>query len=228
MKIGGFIASSLIDYPDKIAAVIFFRGCNFRCPYCHNSWLLEKKEKSISLSYILDFLKKRIGKLDGVVLSGGEPTIQSNLKNVIEKIKNLGYPVKLDTNGYKPETIAKLLNGNLLDYIAMDIKGPFYKYGKITNSDIKIEKIKQSINIIKSSRIDYEFRTTVVKSLLTENDILTCGKHIKGAKTYYLQKFNHNNNTLDKNFKKEETYSDEELKKIIGKLKFNVKNSAFR
>lgn len=192
MKIGGFQKFSLIDYPGKIAAVIFTQGCNFRCPYCHNPELVlpELFEKEIPLNEIMEFLKFRKEKLDGVVVTGGEPTLQADLSEVLRDIKNLGYSIKLDTNGTNPEVIKELIDKKLIDYIAMDIKAPFEKYDELSGIESDINKIKQSIRVIMISGIDYEFRTTVVKYLLTEKDVELLKSEFSNAKRYVLKDFN--------------------------------------
>ena len=149
--IGGVQKTSLVDFPEKVAAVVFTQGCNFRCGYCHNPDLLEFGQKTEWNEHsFFDFLKTRLGKLDGVVISGGEPTLQSDLHDFIEKIKQMGFAVKLDTNGTNPKIVEKLLKNNLLDYIAMDIKAPLFKYKEITGVNVNIDDIKQSISIIMS------------------------------------------------------------------------------
>ena len=214
--IGGLKKTSLIDYPDKISTIVFTTGCNFRCGYCHNAGLVNGKSKNevCSTDSFFDFLKKRVGKLDAVVISGGEATLQPDLIEFVKRIKELGYVVKLDTNGYKPEIIYRLLENSLVDYIAMDIKAPLDKYAFITNVDIDVVKIKESINLIMSSYIDYEFRTTVLKKQLDYIDFNKIAKLIKGAKKYFLQKFVVQSEILDESLNKEETYTDEEFKKI--------------
>ncbi len=227
MQIGGIIPSSLLDYPGKISAVVFCIGCNFRCPYCQNSWLLDNEKPLFSANDVFELLKDRVGKLDGVVLSGGEPTIQKNIVSFAKRIKEMGFLIKLDTNGNKPEIISRLLDQNLLDYIAMDIKGPLKRYPEIINTNINIENIKESIELIKNSNIKHEFRTTLVRSMLAEPDILECGRLIEGTGTYYLQKFRPDN-VLDINFKSEKTYSDKELEIIVDKLSFFVDKCEYR
>ena len=214
--IGGLKKTSLIDYPDKISTIVFTTGCNFRCGYCHNAGLVSGKSKNevCSTDSFFDFLKKRVGKLDAVVISGGEATLQPDLIEFVKRIKDFGYLVKLDTNGYKPEIIYRLLENSLVDYIAMDIKAPLDKYAFITNVDIDVVKIKESINLIMSSYIDYEFRTTVLKKQLDYIDFDKIAKLIKGAKKYFLQKFVVQSEILDESLNKEETYTDEEFKKI--------------
>jgi pyruvate formate lyase activating enzyme len=212
--IGGLQKSSLLDYPDKISAIIFTQGCNFRCGYCHNSELISIKQPEITISDCFDFLKTRIDKLDGVVITGGEPCLQSGLNNFVKEVKSLGFLVKLDTNGCFPDILKELLDGNLLDYIAMDIKAPLEKYNEITNSAIDTGKIQKSIKLIMNSGIDYEFRTTVVKSQLSFNDFEKIRQLISGAKRYYLQKFEPSK-ILDKKLMNETTYTEREFNTII-------------
>lgn len=220
-KIGGFQKTTFLDYPEKIACIVFTTGCNFRCGYCHNPELF-KSELVLTVPAFFDFLKSRKGKLDGVVITGGEPTLQNGLEDFIKEIKNLEFLVKLDTNGTNPKILEYLLNLNLLNYVAMDIKAPLDKYKKITNVDFDIQKIKDSINLIKNSEIDYEFRTTVVKSQLSFEDFKSIGMLLEGAKKYYLQKFVASK-ILDGALMSAETYSDEEFKIILEELKQYVK-----
>ena len=211
-NIGGFQKTSFLDYPEKISCIVFTSGCNFRCGYCHNPELF-KTEPVLTVPAFFDFLKARKGKLDAVVITGGEPTLQSGLFDFVKEIKNLNFLVKLDTNGTNPKILGELLNLNLLDYVAMDIKAPLDRYKQITNVDLDIKKIKDSINLIKSSKIDYEFRTTVLKSQLKYEDFEKIGILLQGAKKYYLQKFVVSK-LLDDSLKDEETYSDSEFKII--------------
>ncbi len=219
MIIGGFQKFSLIDYPGKICAIVFTQGCNFRCPYCHNPELVKPSlfGKTILEEEIFSFLEKRKGKLDAVEITGGEPTLQKDLVDFIQRIKEMGYLVKLDTNGSNPEILEIIINHELVDYIAMDIKAPLQKYKEVTHSVISPEKIKRSIRMIMNSDIKYEFRTTVVKSQLSREDIINIGKLIEGAELYILQKFILSK-TLDPNFLNEKTYSDGELRSLKRKL----------
>ena len=191
MKIGGIQKVSLIDYPGKIAATVFLSGCNFRCPWCYNRELVLpaeiKKQPSISEKEFFKFLKEKKGLLEGAVISGGEPTLNKNLPDFIKKIKKLGYSVKLDTNGSNPDLLKSLVNRKLIDYVALDIKGPTEKYKKITGGKADIKKIEESVDFLKKSKIDCEFRTTVVPALLKKEDILKIAEWISGAKRYYLQ-----------------------------------------
>lgn len=189
MEIKGHQKTSFIDYPDKISTVVFTGGCNFRCPYCHNSQLVNNKGEIIEEEYIFEFLKNRKRMVDGVCISGGEATLQKDIYDFALKVKELGYMVKLDTNGTNPQTLKKLIDNGLLDYIAMDIKAPFDKYSNVTNTNVDIDTIRLSIDIIKSSSIDYEFRTTVCKELLTPEDIFSIAKDLEGTKRYIIQNF---------------------------------------
>lgn len=223
MKIGGLQKSSLLDFPGKIAAIIFTQGCNFRCTYCHNPELLPANG-GISPMEFLDFLKTRRGKLDGVVISGGEPCLQKDLMDFVRQIKNMGFLMKLDTNGTFPNVIKEILAQNLVDYIAMDIKAPLEKYSAVACAKISPEKIQKSIELIKNSGLDYEFRTTVVKSQLTIDDFEKIGEMISGAKRYYLQKF-----LASKNLNAElKTYSDEEFELIAQKLQNHIQEIRIR
>lgn len=221
MQIGGVQKTSLLDYPDKISTIVFTYGCNFRCGYCHNPELIVmKNELAWTIAGFFEFLNSRKGKLDGVVITGGEPCLQKGLIDFIKQIKDMGFLVKLDTNGTFPSVLKDVLP--LVDYIAMDIKAPLYKYRDITQVNIDTEKIKESINIIMNSGIDYEFRTTVVKSQLNIKDFAAIGELIKGAEKYYLQKFVPSK-TLDTNLMSEKTYSNQEFNQIISILNNNIK-----
>lgn len=221
LLIGGIKKTSLLDYPDKISAIVFMQGCNFNCGYCHNPGLLKNLSKNdiYNSDVFFDFLSKRKGKLDGVVITGGEATLQPDLKPFIQRIKNMGFLVKLDTNGYRPEVLENLLQNNLIDYIAMDIKAPLDKYSYITKVDTDISKIQKSIELVMSSKIDYEFRTTVVASMLSFCDFEKIALLLKGAKKYYLQKFVVSSEINDMSLINDTTYSDEDFSQIIFMLK---------
>lgn len=182
---------SLVDYDHHMSAVLFFPGCNFRCPFCHNSALVIHPEnnKAIPFNEILDFLKKRVGLLDAVVVTGGEPTLMKDLEDKISQIKELGYKVKLDSNGTHPEVIKKLVEQKLIDYIAMDIKSSFDTYMDITDVFVNLDKIRESIDYIMSCGIDYEFRTTLIAEYHTEEDIRKMAQELDGAKRMRLQLF---------------------------------------
>ncbi len=195
IKIGGLEKSTLIDYPGHVACTVFLIGCNFRCPFCYSSELvlLEKikLQPRILEKDFFSFLEERQGLVEGVVICGGEPTLQKDLPDFIKKIKNLGYLVKLDTNGSNSEMLKRLIKDGLLDYIAMDIKAPVekQKYEKAAGVRVNLEKIRRSIELIKNSGVDYEFRTTVVPGIHSKEDIVQIAKDIGLAKKYCLQNF---------------------------------------
>lgn len=228
LKIAGIQKTTLLDYPTKVAAIVFTQGCNFRCGYCHNPELLEQnKITEILPENFISFIKTREGKLDGVVITGGEPTIQSGLYDFIKKIKNLNFSVKLDTNGTNPQILEKLLNENLIDYVAMDIKAPLEKYSEITGTNVNTNNIRTSINLILNSYIEYEFRTTVLKSQLKFKDFDKIGQTINGAKLYYLQKFVPNK-IYNESLITHTTYNNEELQEICNHLKQYVREVNYR
>lgn len=197
MNICGYQKTTLLDYPGHVAATIFTGGCNFRCPFCHNSDLILNPTTLIPEEEIFAFLKKRKNILSGTCITGGEPTLQPDLSDFIEKVRSLGYKIKLDTNGYLPEIIQDLLNKKLLDYIAMDIKAGFSNYVKVCGiQNFNMDTIKKSISIIENSGIDYEFRTTVVKELHSEQDFQEIIKMISPQSSYYIQSFKDSGNIL--------------------------------
>lgn len=192
MRIKGLEKLTLLDYKGCLAATIFTGGCNLTCPFCQNKNLVlyPNTVPNISEAEVLHFLESRKDKLEAVCITGGEPTIQQDLTQFIEKVRTLGYKIKLDTNGTNPEKINELLDNNLVDYIAMDIKNSWNKYKITTGTDHLLrEKINDSIDYIMQSNCDYEFRTTIMKELHTKEDILSICKRIQGAKAYYLQPY---------------------------------------
>lgn len=219
MRLGGLQKSSLIDFPGKITAIVFTIGCNFRCPYCHNPELVEETADEISEDEFFTFLEKRIGLLDAVTITGGEPTLHKDLVSFITRIKKMGFLIKLDSNGTNPGTLKKVIDEKLVDYVAMDIKAPFEKYETTVTRPVDLDKIQESIKMLLEGKVDYEFRTTVIKSMLAPEDFELMGKMIEGAKTYYLQKFIPTK-LVNPSFMKKTTYTDEEfqeLKKIMDK-----------
>ena len=190
MEFVGLDKMSLLDYEDYVSAVIFAPKCNFRCPFCHNGDSVLNSSTEIPFQDILDYLKSRKGLLDAVVVTGGEPTLMMDLENKIRQIKELGYEVKLDTNGTNPELLKHLIDEKLIDYVAMDIKNSPAKYALTAGCQkVDLEKIKKSIEILKTSGIRYEFRTTLVKEFHEFIDMKGIGELVKGAKKIYLQKF---------------------------------------
>ena len=227
-KIAGIQKTTLLDYPTKVAAIVFTQGCNFRCGYCHNPELLEQNKNTDFLpENFISFLKTRQGKLDGVVITGGEPTLQSGLYDFIKQIKQLDFAVKLDTNGTNPKILKKLLSENLVDYIAMDIKAPLEKYSEITGINVNTNNIKTSIDLIIKSLTEYEFRTTVLKSQLSFEDFDKIGQTIKGANLYYLQKFVPNK-IYNENLNSDTTYNNDELQAICNHMKQYIKEVTYR
>lgn len=199
MFILGYQKTTLLDYPKHVAATIFTGGCSFRCPFCHNSDLVLCSSKLVSVSEeeIFSFLKKRKNVLSGVCITGGEPTLQSDLSDFIEKIRMLDYKVKLDTNGYQPEKIEKLLEKNLINYIAMDVKAGFSNYSKVCGiPDLDTVLIKESIAIIEKSKVNYEFRTTVVKELHSQQDFYEIREMLLPQSPYYIQSFQNSGSIL--------------------------------
>lgn len=215
MKIGAIQKTSLIEFPGLISCIVFTQGCNFRCHYCHNPELVlpEKFGDIIPEEEFFHFLDRRKKYIEGVCITGGEPSIQPDIIDFIKKIKERKFKVKFDTNGSIPEIIEILLKENLVDYLSLDIKGPFEKYQIITNVNVDIVKIKKSIDLVKNSKIEYEFRTTVVKNQLEISDFEKIGEIIKGTKKYYLQKFIPSK-LVNPEFMKEKTYDENELKEI--------------
>ena len=190
MEFVGIDKFSLLDFDEKVSVVLFSPACNFRCPFCHNGESVLNSNTPIPFDEILEYLKSRVGLIDAVVFTGGEPTLMPELKERIKMVKELGFLIKLDTNGTNPKMVEELLNEGLLDYIAMDIKNSEAMYTETAGCPkINMENIKKSIKIIENSRINYEFRTTLVKEYHTEKTIREMADLVKGAKQLYLQKF---------------------------------------
>lgn len=222
MIIGGLQKLTLIDYPGHLAATVFTFGCNFRCPFCHNPELVSGswyKISGILEEDFFKFLKERKGKLEGVCITGGEPTIQPDIVEFVRKIKNLGFKVKLDTNGARPDILRELFQKKLLDFVAMDIKSDLENYAKTTNSKLDIERIRLSVDLIRNSGIDYEFRTTAVPGLHKEEDFAKIGEWLEGSKKYVLQKYEDKGKILDPKLKKKVKGKRLDLEKIAEKIK---------
>lgn len=217
MQIGGITKSSLIDYPKKISAVIFLIGCNFNCPYCHNPELvISNIIEPIDINTIYSFLKKRKGLLDGVVITGGEPTLHKKLPEFIKNIKDMGYLIKLDTNGSNPNMVEELIENKLVDYIAMDIKAPFDEYNNIITKEINIENVKKTFKLLVQNKVDYEFRTTVVSNLLNYESFVKINEIFKKEgkiKKYCLQRFKKSKH-LNEFYLNAKTLTDEEFEKV--------------
>ena len=230
MFIGGLQKFTLLDYPGKIAAVIFTMGCNFRCPFCHNPELVNPKEidyeNEIKENKVLKFLNSRKGDLDGICVTGGEPTLQLGLTEFIEKVKKMGFLVKLDTNGSYPNIIKNLIENKLVDYVAIDIKTVPEKYGVLTNEKDIIEKIERSINIVMNNKVQLELRTTVVPGIINVRDFDRIIKWINGVdqkifsklSRYSIQNFRPGK-TLKEGLGDVKPYSTEELEKMADKIR---------
>lgn len=208
MDFVGIDKFSLLDFEDKVSCVLFSKACNFRCPFCHNGLTVLEADTFIPFDDILAYLRNRTGLIDAVVVSGGEPTLMGDLKEKITKLKEMGFLIKLDTNGTNPEVIKDLYESHLIDYVAMDIKNSFEKYPLTVGMKVvDLNKIKESINYLMTSGIDYEFRTTLIEEFHNEEDIKKIGELIKGAKRLYLQKYVDRESCIEHGFHeiKEET-----------------------
>ncbi len=225
--LAGLQKLTLLDYPGKVACTVFFGGCNFRCPFCHNASLVTHIDApSMSEDDFFSFLKKREGILEGVCISGGEPTLYSQLPEFVSKIKSLGYSVKLDTNGYNPEMLKYLCENELVDYVAMDIKNSPDKYAvtaDLENFDFK--RIKESADYLMHSQMNFEFRTTVVKEFHENSDFEQIGKWLKGDENYFLQSFIDSGDTIATGLNAQ---TEECLDRFLSILKVNIPNAHIR
>lgn len=226
MKISGLQKLTLLDYPGKMACTVFTYGCNFRCGFCHNALLVtEENSDNISEDEFFSFLKKRQGILEGVCITGGEPTLQPDLIEFITKVRSLGYAVKLDTNGTNPHLLKSLIDENLLDYVAMDIKHSPDKYDVICGCKVDMDAIKESVSIIIDSGIDHEFRTTTVREYHTAEDFDAIAQWIKGDSKYFLQHFEDSGNLIGDNLS---PYSAEEMAAFADRIREKMPNIALR
>ena len=218
MSLVGLDKMSLLDYEDKISCVLFYKACNFRCPFCHNGLTVLEAEDEILFDAALDYLKSRKGLLDAVVFTGGEPTLEPNLKKHIQRVKELGFLVKLDTNGTNPEIVKDLIDSNLLDYIAMDIKNSEEKYALTTGvKQVNMDNIRKSIELIMNSGVDYEFRTTLVDEFHKVEDMEGLASLIKGARVLYLQKFVERDGCIQKGLHEVKEETANEFMKVLNK-----------
>ena len=223
MRLGGLQKFSLIDYPGKVACVIFTQGCNFRCRYCHNPELVvpEQFYPEIAEEEVLKFFKSRQQYLEGVVVSGGEPTIQQDLIIFLDKIKQFGFLIKLDTNGSHPTRLKLLLHLKLIDYIAMDVKAPLERYEEVIDAPVDGEAIKESINLILHSRIPHELRTTVVKSFCSGDDLDKVHRLVGETKQYHLQKARLDDKILDQGLLTQEQFSEDEFNELKQRFEYD-------
>lgn len=227
MNISGFTKLTLIDFPKKLACIVFTQGCNYNCAFCQNSGLIKcNKERLIDHEEIFNYLMKRKKVIEGVVISGGEPTIQPGLIDFIKKVKEMGFLVKLDTNGSNPEVLKQLISRHLIDYIAMDVKNIFEEYTGIVNlRKVDISKVKESIEIIKNSDIDHEFRTTIMKNYHDIPKLEKICEYLGKNEKYYLQNFEDSEMVVDKSLV---AFTNEMLENIQGILRKNFPNVVVR
>ncbi|MFH0928942.1 MAG: anaerobic ribonucleoside-triphosphate reductase activating protein [Candidatus Aenigmatarchaeota archaeon] len=218
MIIKGLERQTVLDYPGKLACTVFLFGCNFRCSFCHNPELIvDDGRAEIKLEDVLEFLKERKGFIDGVCITGGEPTLNKDLPDFISKIKAMGFSVKLDTNGSNPSMLEELISKNLIDYIAMDIKAPLEKYDDVAKVSVNKKNIQKSVDIVKGLS-DYEFRTTVVPGMFDESDAKNIGEWLKGSKRFYIQQFR-GIKTLDKSLVGKKSFSKNEIENFHNIIK---------
>ncbi|MBE6714260.1 MAG: anaerobic ribonucleoside-triphosphate reductase activating protein [Ruminococcaceae bacterium] len=225
MEINGLMKLTLLDYPGKTACTVFFGGCNFRCPFCHNASLVRGMGERISEEEFFAFLKKRQGLIDGVAITGGEPLLQRDIESFAGKIKELDFLVKLDTNGSFPERLEGMVASGLCDYVAMDIKSSPEGYSRAAGTNVDIKKIQKSVDLLMSGRVDHEFRTTVAKGAVLPSDMDGIGKWIQGAPKYYLQGFVDSGDILGNGVG---AYSKEEMEEMLRIVQKYVPNAALR
>lgn len=228
MRIQGLQKLTLLDYPEKVACTVFTAGCNFRCPFCHNASLVvnipEKAE--ITEEAFFSFLKKRQGILDGVCVTGGEPLLQPGIEKFIRQIKELGYAVKLDTNGSFPEKLKYLVKEGLVDYVAMDIKNSLEAYSETAGIDDRfLEAIQESVNFLKTGTVDYEFRTTVTKNFHNEVELKKIGQWIQGTEKYFLQSFVDSGDLISSSI---QGCDEKEMKEFLSIVKSYIPNTKLR
>ena len=234
MLISGFQKTTLLDYPGLVACTVFTGGCNMRCPFCHNAGIVLNPEDNISSDEVYRYINRRKFVYDGVCITGGEPTLNKDLPEFLYKIKSSGLKVKLDTNGLNPSAIMQLISGNLVDYIAMDIKSSVSNYDKASGIEtIDTDRILMSIDYIMNCKIDYEFRTTLVKGIHTYDDMEEIGEMISGAKRYFLQSFKDSGDIIAKHDTSEnkpvfDSFSEDELNHFLEIARITIPEATLR
>lgn len=233
MIIKGLQRLTLLDFPGRVGCTVFLGGCNLRCPFCHNGGIVRGEGDDISLEDLLAFLDSRVGRLQGVCVSGGEPTLYSDLPELLSEIKSRGFEVKLDTNGTNPELLDRLINDGLVDYVAMDIKNSLARYEetaglssktKAENSKL-IDNIKTSAALLMQGRVDFEFRTTLVRELHDESDMIFIGKWLAGGEKYFLQTYRDEGDLIVGGFT---SYNKEETEQLLASLREYIPNAEIR
>ena len=226
VKIGGLNKLTLIDYPTKIATTVFLCDCNFNCAYCHNRGLIESNEEIISEEAFFSFLKKRKSLLEGVCITGGEPLFSSRIEDFVKHIKDMGYLIKLDTNGSFPERLKTLLDKGYLDYVAMDIKGFHEIYGDVIGiKNFSVSLVKQSLEVLKNSGVAYELRTTFIKPLHTKENVEMMAKEIRGEYLYFLQNYRQAEAMKNAHY---ESFSKEEMEEFLNTIQSYLPNARLR
>lgn len=230
LKIGGLMRMSLLDYPGEVACTVFMSGCNFKCPYCHNRDLvfIPENYEFVEPEYILSFLEKRKSLLDAVCISGGEALLQKNLISLISRIREIGYKIKLDTNGYYPDRLQEIVESGLIDYVAMDVKNTPEKYAAsvgMNTDSFDIGPIRRSMEYLKNGTVPFEFRTTVVREFHTAEDLEKIAEWIGSCDHYYLQKFEDSGNTIQSGFT---AYEDEEMQEMLARVRKHIPAAELR
>ena len=235
MRIFGLQRLTLLDYPGRIACTVFLGGCNMRCPFCHNGDLVRGEGDGLmSVDELLAFLDTRVGRLSGVCISGGEPTLHPDLPELIREIKRRGFAVKLDTNGTNPHMLARLIDENLLDYVAMDIKNSPERYGEtiglnaeceMQNAESLLDKVRRSAALLMEKKVDFEFRTTLARELHSENDLISIGKWLSGDEKYFLQTYRDEGELLVGGFT---PFTKEETDRLLAILREYIPNASVR
>ena len=230
VDVKGLQKTSLVDYPPYIASTVFVGRCNFRCPFCHNPDLVLGYEgmSDISEEELLAHLVSRKGIVDGVCITGGEPTLYKDLPNFVKNIKDLGFLVKLDTNGSNPEMLRFLIDQRLVNYVAMDIKAPRDKYVLAAGVSVDLEKVGESVEILKEGKVNYEFRTTFVPGIISKEDVIKIGLWLEGADRFFIQQFASSSRLLSKDFENTKPFSLKELEEFKQLLSSYIKKVDIR
>jgi len=234
MEIKGFIDMSLVDWDDRVSSVIFLPRCTFRCPFCYNVALVLKPDElpTIDLAEIEAYLRRHRGAIDGIVITGGEPTVHDDLPDLCRRLKEMGFSVKIDTNGTNPNMVKRLIDEGLVDYIAMDVKAPLneFDYSRAAGIDVRamLPRVRETINILMKSNIEYEFRTTLVPTIHKKGDVEKICKLLMGCRRYVLQRFMSEVETINPKFKELKPFSDAEMKSFLEEARRYIPNAKIR